>query len=150
MRTKVVSIRLLPEQAERLDRLARRLGRTPSETAALLVEESVRETEFGYIEFRPTPAGGRQACLKGHSLAVWEVIATARGFALSTTETAQHLDLPPPLIEACLSYYNAFPAEVDAAIADNESWTHERLKRLLPNLELLEVPLQEEGAREAA
>ncbi len=74
--SKVLSLRLKDDQIERLARAARRLGRTPSETAALLLEESLREREFTFIEFRDSPVG-RQAYLKGTRLAVWQVTALA-------------------------------------------------------------------------
>ncbi len=62
-------MRLQDNQIERLQWMARRLGRTPSETSALLVEESLRQGEFGHIEFRDSLIG-RQAYIKGSSLAV--------------------------------------------------------------------------------
>ncbi|MCZ8305126.1 MAG: hypothetical protein O9336_00190 [Microcystis sp. LE19-98.1E] len=71
--SQVVSARLPDHTAERLKRLARRLGKTPSETSAILIEESLRESEFPYIEFRHSPLG-RQPYLKNSSLALWEVI----------------------------------------------------------------------------
>ncbi len=43
--SKVVSMRLEDDQMERLKRAARQLGRTPAETASLLLEESLRERE---------------------------------------------------------------------------------------------------------
>jgi hypothetical protein len=39
----------------------------------MLIEESLRETEFAYIEFRNSPVG-RQAYLKNSNLAVWQVM----------------------------------------------------------------------------
>ena len=64
---KVVSTRLSEETEARLQRLARRLGKSLSETGAMLIEESLRETEFAYIEFRSFPVG-RQAYLKNSAL----------------------------------------------------------------------------------
>ena len=58
--SKVVSTRLSVETEARLQRLARRLGKTPSETGAMLIEESLRQSEFAYVEFRNSPIG-RQA-----------------------------------------------------------------------------------------
>ena len=43
--SQVVSTRLADETAERLKRLARRLGKSASETGAMLIEESLREAE---------------------------------------------------------------------------------------------------------
>ena len=52
MASKVVSLRLKGEQVERLERTARRLGRTVAETAALLIEESLRQREVASVEFK--------------------------------------------------------------------------------------------------
>jgi predicted DNA-binding protein len=57
MASKVVSLRFGSQQMERLQRVARRLGRTPSETGALLVEEALRRTEFALIDFRDSIVG---------------------------------------------------------------------------------------------
>ena len=45
----VVSTRLPDQTNERLQRFARRLGKTPSETSAILIEESLRQQEFPHI-----------------------------------------------------------------------------------------------------
>ena len=68
--SKVVSMRLKDEQVDRLERAARRLGRSPSEAAALLLEEALRQRDFALIEFRDSPVG-RQAYVHGTRLAVW-------------------------------------------------------------------------------
>jgi len=75
--SQVVSMRLKEAQMERLRRAARRLGLTPSETSARLVEEALRRNDFAFLDFRDSPVG-RQACLQGSSLAVWEVVLVAR------------------------------------------------------------------------
>jgi hypothetical protein len=77
-RTHVVSSRLQPGQQQRLARKAKQLGRTPSEIGALLIEEGLRRDEFAFIDFRDSPTG-RQACLQGSTLAVWEVVWIAQG-----------------------------------------------------------------------
>jgi predicted transcriptional regulator len=133
----VVSMRLRDDQMERLRRLARRLGRTPSETSALLLEESLREAEFAAIEFRDSPAG-RQAYVTGSGLAVWEVIMVARGYDGDTERTAALLEWPVVKVKAALNYAEAFPEEIAAALADNDKGFAE-LKRLLPDIELIEV-----------
>jgi hypothetical protein len=71
--SQIVSIRLPDEQAEQLKSQARRLGKTPSETGAQLIDEALRASAFAYIEFRNSPVG-RQAYIKASTLAVWEVI----------------------------------------------------------------------------
>jgi uncharacterized protein (DUF433 family) len=135
--SKVVSLRLRPEQWERLQRMARWLGRTPSEASVLLLEEALRAAEFGFIQFRNSPAG-RQAYVLGTSLAVWEVAFLARFFGGDADRLATHLGWPPVKVKAALAYAEAYPEEVEAAIADNERGP-EPLRRALPALETVTV-----------
>src|ERR1700675_3582270 len=74
----VISMRLPTESGKRLKRMANRHGWTPSDASARLVEEGLRRSEFGFIDFRDSPAG-RQACLQGSTLAVWEGMLFAPG-----------------------------------------------------------------------
>ena len=135
--SKVISLRLKDDQMQRLERAARRLGRTPSEAAALLLEESLRQREFAFIEFRDSPVG-RQAYLQGTRLTVWQVVSLARIYGGDVAQTAAHLELPAVYITAALRYATAYPAEIDAAIADN-ACTPADLTQLIPNLEVIEV-----------
>ena len=115
--SQVVSMRLQDNQVERLGRMARRLGRTPSETSALLLEESLRQAEFGHIEFRDSPVG-RQAYIKGSTLAVWEVVMVAQGYQMDATNTASHFRWHPYRVKAALAYAEAFSEEIQAWISD--------------------------------
>lgn len=142
MATQVMSLRFAPAQMERLNRLARQLGRTPSETSALLVEESLRRTEFALIDFRSSETG-RQAFVQGTSLAVWEVVMVARGYDLDAQKTAQHLEWPLPRVQAALAYAKAFPQEIEVALHDNGSYSFERLQRMVPQARLFSLPVQE-------
>ena len=60
----VISMRLPAESGKRLKRMANRHGWTPSDASARLVEEGLRRSEFGFIDFRDSTAG-RQASFKG-------------------------------------------------------------------------------------
>ncbi|MBV9389374.1 MAG: hypothetical protein JOZ78_23370 [Chroococcidiopsidaceae cyanobacterium CP_BM_ER_R8_30] len=130
----VVSIRFKDSQMERLRRLARRLGRTPSEASALLVEESLREAEFGHIDFRDSPLG-RQAYVKGSTLAVWEVVKLSTSYAMDVTRTARHLDWFPFRVQAALNYAQAFPEEIEEAILDADKSDFQALSHMLPQVE---------------
>jgi uncharacterized protein (DUF433 family) len=134
--SKVVSLRLKDQQMERLERAARRLGRTPSETAALLLEESLREREFAFIEFRDSFVG-RQAYIKGTRITVWQLVDIARSFG-DVGETAANLEIPAVAVSAALAYAAAYPEEIESAIADN-SPSIDELKRLIPNLHIRTV-----------
>jgi len=99
--SQVISTRLPDRTAERLKQLARQLGKTPSETSAILIEESLRESEFPYIEFRQSPLG-RQPYLKNSSLALWEVIQIAQSYALDEQKTAAHFHRPLEWVRSAL------------------------------------------------
>jgi hypothetical protein len=124
-------MRLGAEQLERLRRAARRLGRTPSETSAQLLDEALRRLEFALVDFRDSPVG-RQAYVQGTTLAVWEVVSTAQEHGMDLAATAAYLDWPPHRVQAALNYAMAFQAEINMAIADNDAMTWTDLTRLLP------------------
>ena len=93
---------------------------------------------FRSIEFR-TFNGERHACLKG-ALQIWQVIMVARGFGLDAERTAQYFEFPVHRIQAALNYYHSHREEIDKPLEENDSMTYEKLKRILPNLHLTEIP----------
>jgi len=138
-RTVVISSRLAPEQEKRLARKARQLGRSASETSAMLIEEGLRRDEFAFIDFRDSPVG-RQAYLQGSTLAVWEVVWIARGYHNDIGKTSEHLVLSPLKVQAALNYAIAFPEEITEAIAENESGDFTTLSRSLPQAKIFPPP----------
>ena len=137
--SKVVSTRLAEETEARLQRLARRLGKTPSETGAMLIEESLRQSEFAYIEFRNSPVG-RQAYMKNSNLAVWQVIMLAQESNNDVTVVANHLHKSVTWVQAAFNYYEAYPDDINLAIEDDLTIDYTSIKRLLPQTELLIIP----------
>lgn len=134
-KTSVVSMRMEGSQEKRLGKMARRLGRSPSETSALLVEEGLRRSEFAFMDFRDTPVG-RQAFIQGTRLSVWMVVKIARLYGGDVEKTAAHLARPALQIRAALNYAQTFPTEIEAAILDNASYDFARLSQMLPQAEL--------------
>jgi hypothetical protein len=130
-RSIVISMRLPPASGNRLKRMANRHGWTPSDASARLVEEGLRRAEFGFIDFRDSPAG-RQACLQGSTLAVWEVMLLIRSYKKSVSAVARHLQWPTAKVQSAVNYAAAFPEEIDAAIADQQTTDFAALKRMLP------------------
>jgi uncharacterized protein (DUF433 family) len=128
--SRVVSRRLRDDQIERLQRAAARLGRTPSQAAALLLEESLRQHDYPFIEFRDSRAG-RQAYLQNSRIAVWHVASVAREFDGDASKVAVHLEISEARVKAALAYASAFPDEIDAAIADN-AWVKDHELPLTP------------------
>lgn len=135
--SRVVSLRLKDEQVERLQRAARQLGRSPSEAAALLLEESLREREYPSIEFRDSTAG-RQAYLVGTRIAAWHVALLAQGYEGDASKTAAYLEVPEVDVRAVLAYASAYANEIEAAIADDD-WVAEHLLPLIPGFEVITV-----------
>jgi uncharacterized protein (DUF433 family) len=133
--SKVVSARLPDDTFQRLSRVARILDKTPSDTVATFVEESLREMEFALIEFRSSPLG-RQAFMKGSSLAVWEVIEISQHYQMNEEKVADHFERPSEWVKAAFNYTEAYPEEINFAIQDYQAITLTDLKRLLPNIEV--------------
>lgn len=70
-----------------------RHGWTASDASARLVEEGLRRAEFAFVDFRDS-AAGRQACLQGSSLAVWEVVLLLCSYKGDAEAVAAHLRWP--------------------------------------------------------
>ena len=110
------------------------MGRSPSEVGALLIEEGLRRDEFAFLDFRDSSVG-RQAYIQGSSLAVWEVVWVARGFANDVQSTADHLQMPPTKVQAALNYARAFQEEIEEAIREQEATNLEAVQKLVPQVE---------------
>jgi uncharacterized protein (DUF433 family) len=136
----ILSLRIPDQMVERLDRFARRLGNGMTRTKAgvMLLEESLREAEFSFVEYRDSPIG-RQPYMKGSGLAIWEVIMIAKRYDMDAEKIAEHYPYPVPNIKAALNFYEAYHDEIEQAIEDNHIG-YEAMKRLLPNIRLFEVP----------
>ena len=135
--TVVVSLRLDPNEAEKLKQMARRTGRTPSEVGADLLGESIRRSDFAFIEFRDS-ASGRQAYIQGTRLAVWQAVSVLRSYGGNVAKAAAHLRWPQAKIHAAIAYTKAFPNEIEDAIKENDSVDFEQLSRLLPGIQRFE------------
>jgi hypothetical protein len=127
----VISMRLPVASGNRLKRMANRYGWTPSDASARLVEEGLRRSEFAFIDFRDSTAG-RQACIQGSSLAVWEVMLLVHSYKGALAGTAKHLRWPEVKIQAAISYTEAFPDEINQALAEHGASDFTVLKRMLP------------------
>lgn len=140
MPSAVVSLRVSDEQAGRLQRKARQIGRTPSETGAILLDEGLRRDEFAFIDFRDS-AVGRQAYIQGSRLAVWQVASLIRRYAGDVNQTCGHLEWPAVKVQAALSYAKAFPDEIETALQDAQSCSFDRISRMLPQAEEFIAPV---------
>ncbi len=127
----VISMRLPMKSGKRLKRMANAHGWTPSDASARLVEEGLRRADFAFIDFRDSTVG-RQACLQGSSLAVWEIMQLARDYDNDVSLVAKHLRWPQAKVQAAFNYAKAFPDEINSAIDDNVLLDEDALFRMLP------------------
>jgi hypothetical protein len=128
MPKKSISSRLEPVHESRLVRKAKQLGRSISETGALLIEEGLRRDKFTFVDFRDSPEG-RRAYVRGSTLAVWEVVWIARGYRNSVEKTASHLRMSLLKVQTALNYAQAFQAEIEGAIKDHQACDFASLSR---------------------
>lgn len=120
--SKVLSLRLPEETAERLRDRARETTQSAAALAQRLVEEGLRMDAHPGIVFRGGPTGRRAALPRGPD--VWEVVTTARSVEergnRAVPAVAAVLGLPEREVRAALAYYGAHRDEVDERITANE------------------------------
>ncbi|HEX9695456.1 MAG TPA: transcriptional regulator [Actinomycetota bacterium] len=130
-KSRVISLRLKRGPAARLERLARLFRRSMGETAALLLEEKLKEEEFAFIEFRDSTVG-RQACVQGSSLAVWEVVLVAADAGMDAATVARLLSWPIQKVQAALAYAAANPEEIAPIVDEVRATTLEHVRATIP------------------
>lgn len=139
------SIRFEPGVNDRLSSyVTRHPGWTRSSAAARLVDEGLRMEEHPGVIFRDGPAG-RRACLIGGP-DVWEVIRAVKASrtaepTLSRGELVQLVEdntgVPGRLSSVALSYWAAYPEEIDALVDHAERLDDEGMRSAGKTAELL-------------
>jgi uncharacterized protein (DUF433 family) len=80
--------------------------------------------EHPLIRFSDGPAG-RRARLVGTGKDIWEIIAVVRDNDGNPADAARYLEIPLGLIQAAISYYGTYTAEIDQLIDLNDQETDE-------------------------
>jgi uncharacterized protein (DUF433 family) len=119
-----LSVRLTDATLARLGNRARRAHLPPRTLAQRYVEEGLRMDEHPLIRFSDGPAG-RRARLVGTGKDIWELIAIVRDNDGDAAEAARYLEIPLGLIQAAISYYGNYTAEIDQLIDLNDQETAE-------------------------
>jgi uncharacterized protein (DUF433 family) len=114
-----MSLRLPDPTIERLGDRAQRVQLPPRTLAQRYVEEGLRMDEHPLVRFADGP-GGRRARLTGTGSDVWQVVAAVRDNDGDAAETAEYLQLPLGLVQAAVTYYGAYPDEIDRWIERND------------------------------
>jgi uncharacterized protein (DUF433 family) len=111
MPTVVQSCRIDAADAALLTRQARRRHLEVSTLSSLYLKEKALEEEYPGIGFRDG-AGGREAYVLGHRVAVWEVVDTHRE-TRTTAKTAEHFGWPAALVRCALEFSKSYPEEIE-------------------------------------
>jgi hypothetical protein len=119
---------------ELVTREAKRTRRSKGAVVESLAEEALRTRRFPGIAFRGTD-WNRRPWVIGTALDVWEIVAATRAFD-SPRDAADATDLAESHVRLALSYYKAFPQEIDDAIAENDR-PLEQLRREYPAIDTL-------------
>lgn len=133
-----VTMRVAKEVQARLERYARFLGKKPTETGTMLLEEGLRRLEHPGIDFHQSGIG-RQAYLQGTKLTVWSVYLKAREQNYDPVKTAEALQLMEPQVQAAMRYTQQYKEEIKTAIDDYEAVNAQLLNGAMPGLEVLNV-----------
>lgn len=119
-----MSLRLPEATVERLHAHAHRAHLASRTLAQRYVEEGVRMDEHPLIHFADGPAG-RRARVVGTGMDVWEVIATVRDNGGDARQAADYLEVALGLVQAAVTYYGAYPDEIDEWTDANAQETRE-------------------------
>lgn len=114
-----LSVRLNDATIRRLGARAQKVHLPTRTLAQRYVEEGLRMDEHPVVRFADGPAG-RRARLVGTGKDVWEVIAVVRDNGGDAAEAARYLEIPLGLVQAAVTYYGAYTAEIDQQIDANE------------------------------
>lgn len=93
-----------------------------------------RPNRFPGVDFRGT-GSNRRPWLLGTALDVWQVVDAYRDFG-SIARMVEESDLDEGLVRLALAYYEAFPAEIDAAIRENRR-PLEELRHEFPSVDIV-------------
>lgn len=130
------SVRLEEETERLIEAEARRTRRSKSAVVEALAEEAARARRFPGIAFRGDDAR-RRAWVIGSGLDVWEIAQMVEDFG-STKKLVAETQLTSAQVRLALAYREAYPAEVDEAIADNRR-PLEELGTLFPFIEVVDA-----------
>jgi uncharacterized protein (DUF433 family) len=123
----------IPDELDReISRESADRATTWSALATELLEEALRMRRVPGVAFADGPAG-RRAVVAGTGLDVWEIVASWQASVRNFQQLRQSYSwLSEPQLRAALSYYQAYPHEIDARLEREAQWTPERVASDLP------------------
>lgn len=130
------SIRLSKPTDRFIAEEARRTRRSKSAIVEALTEEAARMRRFPGLGFRG-PEGNREAWVIGTALDVWQIVEAYRDFGSAERMLAE-TDLSERQLRLALAYADAYPDEIEQALAENRR-PLEELRQLYPFIRITEV-----------
>ncbi len=130
------SIRLSKPTDQFVAEEARRTRRSKSAIVESLTEEAARMRRFPGIGFRG-PEASREAWVIGSGLDVWEIVEAYRDFG-SLERMLAETDLSERQLRLALAYAEAYPDEIEQALAENRR-PIEELRQLYPFIHVTEA-----------
>lgn len=123
----------IPEDLEReISRESTHRATSWSALATELLDEALRMRRVPGVAFADGPAG-RRAVVAGTGLDIWEVVASWKASAEDFRKLRRNYPwLSEAQLRAALAYYEVYPEEIDARLAQEAKWTPERVARELP------------------
>jgi len=121
-----------PLEAEIKREIARRGVREWSTGVLQLIDEGIRMSRAPGVVF-VSAWDGRRAALAFTGLEIWEIIRfwKARGENWEVFRK-EFEELSEAQLQAAVNYYRLYPADIDARLAEEESWTPERVAAEFP------------------
>jgi uncharacterized protein (DUF433 family) len=110
-----LSLRLSGDTIRLLNDRAQEVAESRNGLADRLLAEALHTERHPLIYFRQGAAGVREPALVGTRLYVRQIISALRANDSSVQDTAETLSLTPLQVQAAVTYYAEFQAEVDAA-----------------------------------
>src|SRR6266498_2647082 len=129
------SIRLSSPTDELVADEARRTRRSKSSIVEELTEEAARMRRFPGIGFRTNSPGTRDAWVIGTGLDVWELVELLSSYGSAEAVVEDFPLVSERHLQLARAYREAFPEEIDEAIAENNRPVEERVE-LHPLVEL--------------
>jgi uncharacterized protein (DUF433 family) len=133
------TLRLSPSLDALVTEEARRTQRSKGAIVEALAEEAARTRLFPGIAFRGTD-WDRRPWVIGTALDVWEIIRAYQDFD-SFERMLEESYLTEAQLRLALAYYQRFPEEIDAIIADDRRSLDE-LREAFPTIEVLTVSIE--------
>ena len=126
------SLRLPEETLKEIEELSAETGRDFSTITKDLLTEAIKMRRCPGI-IVGEGVSGRRAEVAGTGIEVWEIIAAYKsvGKDLKRLKKVYHW-LSQEQVKAALSYYSAYPEEIDRLIDRNERWTKKKIQERHP------------------